>query len=105
MAIARGRLGNSRRRDLFARGRIAKAQCPICGLVVKYLDLRKDWRGTWVCPDCLDPQHPQEIPPKNVVDAVTLKHPQPLRDNGLTRVYVKGVQSTSQLGSYSVSVV
>ena len=87
----------------FARGERAKAQCPVCGLVVKYLDLRKDYRGTWVCPDCLDPQHPQELPPRNVVDAIALRHPQPLRDKGLTRVYLKGVQSTSQLGAVTAT--
>ena len=44
----------------FARGTKAKAQCPVCGLVQKYLDLRQDWRGVWVCPDCWDPRDPQE---------------------------------------------
>jgi hypothetical protein len=89
----------------YAYGGSAKAQCPICGLVVKYHDLRKDWRGTWVCPDCLDPQHPQERPPKNVVDAIALQHPQPLRDQGLTVVYMKGVHSFSQLGQISAEAV
>ena len=90
---------------LFASGRRSKAQCPICGIVVRYTELVKDWRGTWVCPECNDPQHPQEKPPRNVVDAVVLRHPQPLRDKGLTVIYPNGVASTLQLGHPTIEVI
>ena len=63
----------------YARGTRTKAQCPICGLVVLYPELRQDWRGVWVCPDCWDPRDPQETP-LSVADAQILDHPQTLRD-------------------------
>ncbi len=89
----------------FASGERSKAQCPICGLVVLYPSLVKDWRGTWVCPECLDPQHPQEIPPRDVTDAVQLRHPRPLLDIGLTRVKLEGVESAGQLGTIAVTII
>lgn len=61
----------------WARGVMAKAQCVICGLVVPYQSLMRDWRGTWVCRDCNDE------PPSNIrvfTDAQALKHPQPLKE-------------------------
>lgn len=64
----------------YARGSRAKAQCPVCGLVQPYLELRQDWRGVWVCPDCWDPKDPQEEI-LSVADAETLDHPQPLVDD------------------------
>ena len=63
----------------FATGKHAKAQCTICGLVDKYLNLRQDWRGVWVCQDCWDPRHPQETI-LSVADAEILHHPAPLLD-------------------------
>lgn len=88
----------------FARGRRAKAQCPKCGLVVPYQSLEKDYRGTWLCRDCLDPQHPQERPPRRVVDAVSLRHPQPLKDAGLTVVYARSIGMATQVGHVTVTV-
>ena len=67
----------SRRR--YASGKHAKAQCPVCGLVHRYVELRQDWRGVWVCRDCWDPKHPQERI-LSVADAESLDHPQPLLD-------------------------
>ena len=66
-------------RRAFASGRRAKAQCPVCGLVQKYADLRQDWRGVWVCSDCWDPRDPQETI-LSVADAEILDHPAPLLD-------------------------
>jgi len=63
----------------YAKGRKAKAQCPICGDVVAYLALVRDWRGVMVCSDCKDPRHPQE----NIIihtDPEALEHPSPLLD-------------------------
>ncbi len=90
----------------YAVGKRAKAQCPICGDVVKHNDLVKDWRGTWVCPECRDPKHPQEIPPPQhrVVDAVTLRHPRPLLDDGLTVALPLGVQGGGLIGQFTVEV-
>ena len=64
----------------FATGAKAKAQCPVCGLVGMYADLREDWRGVYVCPDCWDPRDPQETI-LSVSDAEQLAHPAPLLDD------------------------
>lgn len=89
----------------FAVGSKAKAQCPKCGLVVRYGDLVKDYRGTWLCSDCNDPQHPQEKPPRRVVDAVTLRHPQPLKDLGLTEAHPYSMISITSVGEVEVEVI
>lgn len=64
---------------MLTKGKYAKAQCPICGLDKKYTDLRKDWRGAWVCKDCVDmkPFHPT---PKPDPREGRLCHPAPLVD-------------------------
>lgn len=89
----------------YATGKRAKAQCPKCGLVVRYQELVKDYRGVWVCPDCNDPQHPQEKPPRRVVDAVALRHPQPLQDLGLTVARPFSLISETQVGDVTVTVI
>lgn len=89
----------------FASGHRSKAQCPRCGDVVLYPVLKKDWRGTWLCPECWEIQHPQERPPRDIADAVQLRHPRPLLDVGLARVKLKGVQSTAQLGEITVTII
>ena len=71
------------RRKTFASGKNAKAQCPICGDVVRYTQMVKDWRGVRVCPCCRDPKHPQETPVVTA-DAVAIREPSPLLDEGTT---------------------
>jgi hypothetical protein len=63
----------------FAEGRKAKAQCPICGDVILYPGLVRDWRGVYVCPDCNDPRNPQEHI-HVYADPTALEHPRPLLD-------------------------
>ena len=89
----------------YAFGSRAKAQCPICGIVVKYRELVKDWRNQWVCPDCWDPKHPQEIQP-HVTDPEALFHPRTLQDNPITYVPRRVVQQNVKywLGDFSASV-
>jgi len=61
----------------YASGRFAKGQCPICGLVYPYTSFQPDWRGIYVCGDCVDVPPP---PINNYNDAQTLRHPRPLLD-------------------------
>lgn len=74
---------SQRSRTRYASGKRAKAQCPICGLTCAYAEMTLDWRGVRVCPDCLDPKHPQETP-VITADAVALRRPAPLLDTGTT---------------------
>lgn len=91
----------------YATGHKAKAQCPICGDVIRYLGMVTDWRGVRVCPDCNDPRHPQE----NVhifADPEALQHPSPLLDTestaGLVRAGPRAV-ATMFLRQVTVTVV
>lgn len=89
----------------FARGRNAKAQCPICALVVPYRDLVRDWRNQRVCRDCYDPRHPQERPVR-VTDPEGLEHPRPLQDEALTETPRRAFALHAQfaMGVFTVSV-
>lgn len=66
-----------------ATGNRAKAQCARCGMVIPYKRLTLDGykKNLWVCPDCYDPDHPQEHPVPTA-DAEALHHAQPLLDSG-----------------------
>lgn len=60
----------------FAKGRNALFHCPRCGFDYPYSQKRRDGQNkNWVCIDCWDPKHPQEIQPKNIYDAIALRHP------------------------------
>ncbi|MEQ8226727.1 MAG: FYVE zinc finger domain-containing protein [Rhodospirillales bacterium] len=67
-----------------ATGNRAKAQCARCGMVMPYKRLTLDGykKNLWVCPDCYDPDHPQEHPVPTA-DAEALHHAQPLLDSGV----------------------
>ena len=43
----------------YARGRHTQAICDRCGFQYFLLELRKEWNGLRVCPDCWEPKHPQ----------------------------------------------
>lgn len=64
------------RGNSFASGNRSLAECPRCGLPCWYKDLRLDGqRKDWVCRDCWDPKHPQELVPKDIYDPEALQHP------------------------------
>ena len=60
----------------FATGRKSRAICDRCGFEIRYLDLRAEWNGLRVCPECWEPKHPQ-LEPRTVVDAQALFQPRP----------------------------
>lgn len=55
-----------------------RAECPVCALIVPYGELKKDWRGIYVCDDCQDEPPVKVVAP---VDAIALHHPKPFLDN------------------------
>ena len=71
----------------WAQGKFAWAICDICGVRVRYKDLKYPTSmgyalGLAVCPTCYDPDHPQNFLPKMLrVDAEALKGARP--DTGL----------------------
>jgi len=64
----------------FASGKHSKAMCPRCGYKVFYKELKQEWTGYRVCPDCYDPKHPQLTPHRNLHDPQALKDPRPDSD-------------------------
>lgn len=67
----------------YAKGKYAKAICDRCGWKYPYLKMRTE-QGTklTVCSECYDGAwdrvlHPQNYPPKKLIDGVAIKDPMP----------------------------
>jgi hypothetical protein len=63
----------------FAKGKYAKAECPLCGLNVPYKELVWDYRGQIVCKDCND-DAPWYYDRKIYNDPQALEHARPTHD-------------------------
>lgn len=61
----------------YSSGKHALAICDRCGFQYKYTEIKEEWTGVRVCPDCFEPKHPQLEPPKIRADAQALRHPRP----------------------------
>lgn len=67
----------------FASGKHAIALCDVCGFKVPYKDLKPNIvrgriTGVLTCPDCNDPDHPQNYTGTiKAVDGVALRNPRP----------------------------
>ena len=59
----------------FASGRFSRAVCDRCGQEYKYQQLKKEWNGLFVCPECYEPKHPQLDPPYHPPDPEALQDP------------------------------
>ena len=70
----------------FASGTFSRAVCDRCGQEYKYQQLKQEWNGLHVCPECYEPKHPQLDPVKLGPDAGALHHPRPDNDQDLTKV-------------------
>jgi NAD-dependent SIR2 family protein deacetylase len=64
----------------FATGKYSQAICDRCGYQYPYLELRKEWNGLFVCPECYEPKHPQLDPPYHAADPEALKNARPDRE-------------------------
>ena len=67
----------------FAVGKESQAICDRCGYQYDYLELRKEWNGLFVCPECYEPKHPQLDPPYSRPDPEALQNPRPDRTEPL----------------------
>lgn len=88
----------------FARGTYAKAECMRCGFVVLLREIRMEYRygkptGSRVCPDCWDPQHPQDetISP---IDNQSLERPMPEMGRDESRV----LSSMTFVGTTNINI-
>ncbi len=59
----------------FASGRFSRAVCDRCGQEYKYQQLKKEWNGLFVCPECYEPKHPQLDPPYHPPDPEAIQDP------------------------------
>ena len=66
----------------FARGKYARAMCPVGGHKVRYRNLKRRWDGLWVSSEEWDAKHPQLTPRTRVFDPQALRHPWPDNDDG-----------------------
>lgn len=61
----------------FANGKNALGICDRCGFRFKLLQLKKEWTGFKVCPQCFEPKHPQLEPKRHIGEAIALREPRP----------------------------
>jgi hypothetical protein len=61
----------------YATGIHSEAICDRCGQRFKYLDLKKEWTGFKVCPECYEPKAPQLYPLPALTEPQALYEPRP----------------------------
>ena len=61
----------------YATGIHSEAICDRCGQRYKYLDLKKEWTGFKVCPECYEPKAPQLYPLPALCEPQALYEPRP----------------------------
>ena len=61
----------------YATGIHSEAICDRCGQRFKYLDLKKEWTGFKVCPECYEPKAPQLYPLPAITEPQALYEPRP----------------------------
>jgi|TARA_A100000172_G_C3040058_1_gene110058 hypothetical protein len=96
----------------FAVGKYAYGVCDRCGFRVKYLQMRMEWTGFKVCPECFEPKHPQLDPPHHVSDPEGLRQARPevpLPQSQLGLVRTTGPSNTTDsgrnIGGQSLTIV
>ena len=61
----------------YAAGKFSQAQCDRCGFVYPYLQMKMEWNGFKVCPECYEPESPQLDPAHVPSEPEALKQPRP----------------------------
>jgi len=77
----------------YALGKFAKGLCDRCAFEYKLSELREEWNGAKVCPDCYEPKHPQLEPLTATSDPEALYRPRPNNDHEEGEGFVVVVQS------------
>ena len=77
----------------YALGKFAKGLCDRCAFEFKLSELREEWNGAKVCPDCYEPKHPQLEPLTATADPEALYRPRPNNDHEEGEGFVVVVQS------------
>ena len=88
----------------FALGKHSYGVCDRCGFRVRYLNLRMEWTGFKVCPECFEPKHPQLEPKPHSADPQGLLNARPARvEPAVARVLTLNPLSTTN-GSQTITV-
>ena len=85
----------------FALGKHSYGVCDRCGFRVRYLNLRMEWTGFKVCPECFEPKHPPLEPPRQATDPEALRQARPevpLPQSQLGVVRTTGPSNTTDSG-------
>ena len=77
----------------YALGKFAKGLCDRCAFEYNLSELREEWNGAKVCPDCYEPKHPQLEPLTATADPEALYRPRPNNDHEEGEGFVVVVQS------------
>ena len=77
----------------YALGKFAKGLCDRCAFEFKLSELREEWNGAKVCPDCYEPKHPQLEPLTATADPEAIYRPRPNNDHEEGEGFVVVVQS------------
>jgi NMD protein affecting ribosome stability and mRNA decay len=77
----------------YALGKFAKGLCDRCAFEYKLSELREEWNGAKVCPDCYEPKHPQLEPLTATADPEAIYRPRPNNDHEEGEGFVVVVQS------------
>ena len=77
----------------YALGKFAKGLCDRCAFEYKLSELREEWNGAKVCPDCYEPKHPQLEQLTATADPEALYRPRPNNDHEEGEGFVVVVQS------------
>ena len=72
----------------YALGKYSYGVCDRCGFRVRYLQMRMEWTGFKVCPECYEPKHPQLEPLPIIQDPQSLENARP--QIAVSRVFVGG---------------
>jgi len=84
----------------YATGKFAFGICDRCGFRCDYLDMRKEWNGLKVCPECFEFKQPQ-LTPVITRDIESLLEPRPNEPSAT--VNIAGIFSSTQ--TFTVTVV
>ena len=84
----------------YALGKFAKGLCDRCAFEYKLSELREEWNGAKVCPDCYEPKHPQLEPLTATADPEALYRPRPNNDQEEGEGFVVVVQSNILIPDY-----
>jgi NMD protein affecting ribosome stability and mRNA decay len=77
----------------YALGKFARGLCDRCSFEYKLSELREEWNGAKVCPNCYEPKHPQLEPLTATADPEALYKPRPNNDHEEGEGFVVVVQS------------